>query len=121
MRWAKAGLCILMMTGLLLLSGCAGMGSRAQLRTAGDAYNTTMSVLTECRAAGLISDEDAETIEQARVVARVALDSWRAAVDRGEGAAGAAARFYGALVVLVEARVAAEAGTVKGGDTDGLD
>ncbi len=81
---------------------------RPALRAAADTYATTLTLLAEYRQAGLIDDEAARRIEQARVVARLALDQWRAALQADQPPAQAADSFQRALSQLITERIRAE-------------
>ena len=96
----------LLFLALVALAGCATEAAR--LRTAADAYATTLRVLADYRRAGRIDDAEAAQIEDARVAARAALDSWRGAVEAGGSNADAAQRFNEALDALIDARLKAE-------------
>lgn len=77
--------------------GCAAPSQRAQLRTAGDVYATTLNVLADYRRAGLIDAERGAEIEQWRVAARAGLDAWRQALDEGDSAVQSYNRAIGEL------------------------
>jgi hypothetical protein len=99
----------------ILLAAALGCASpRAQLRTAVDAYATTLGVLTDARAAGLIDDAEAAEIETWRVLARQALDAWRAALDADADPGSAIQTFNEAMRALVATRLGTEEGPDDG-------
>jgi hypothetical protein len=114
----KRGLVVASLLSLLAVAcGCAT--PEAQLRNAVDAYASTLSVLTDCRRAGLIDDEQAAVIETWRALARQALDAWRIALEAGEGTDTAAESFSRAMRELWRLQFEAQEGAPDAGRTDG--
>ena len=89
---------------LVLALGCAN--DRAALYVSVDAYSTALETLTAARQAELIDDEEAAQIDEWRVLARDALDDWRAALagdPHAPPAASAAEAFARAMRELTDA------------------
>ncbi len=93
---------------LMVVAGCAS-SQRAQLRTATDAYASTVSMLADLRSAGLIDDAQAARIDVWRAAARAALDAWRAALESGEPETSAVENYNRAMAALTKALMDVEA------------
>lgn len=93
---------------LWLFVGCAGHTPKAQLRTAYDTYAETVSILADLVNAGYFTPEQAQEVERYRLVARLALDGWKEAVDNGESPGMAIDRFNDALRELMFSRTLGE-------------
>jgi methionine synthase I (cobalamin-dependent) len=100
-----AALCLGSLIALCIFSCASQAGA---LRTATDAYASTVSTLAQYRQAGLISDQAAAKIETARQAARTALDVWRLAVQAGVSPAAPAADFQSAMIELSRLLLAAQ-------------
>ena len=106
-KWFVA---VALLCGVLALSSCAMLGRRTSLRTAVDTYATTLGILADYRAAGLLSDEAVVRIDEARVLVRAALDEWRECLETDQSVSAAIADWTAAMSVLIDERLAVEGG-----------
>ena len=97
MKRAAVATCVVVLVALAYGCTLNAPSQGAQLRTAGDAYATTLNVLADYRRAGLIDDEQAAEIELWRAAARAGLDAWRQALDEGDSAVQSYNRAIGEL------------------------
>lgn len=99
---------VALLCAVLALAGCAFLEKRSSLSIAVDTYATTLTVLAEYRAAGLLSEKAIERIDVARVLIRQALDDWREAQETDKSPSRAIGNFTEAMSVLIEERLAAK-------------
>ena len=97
-----------LMVAMMAPAGCGTPNSRTALRASADIYASTIRLLAEYRNAGLIDDAAAERIEQARQLARSALEAWYAVEITGGDPAQCIADFNRSLSQLFAERIAAE-------------
>jgi len=94
-----------------ILAGCAGLQApppRVALRAAADTYGVTLGLLAEYRSMGLIDDAAADRIERVRIPARMALNAWRACIQKGRSPAEAIEEFHRHMTILLTERLAVE-------------
>ena len=104
-------LSLLVISSLALAAGCSGPTAwtpNAKLAAARTSFNGTVNILSDLRAQGMFTPEQAEVVTLSIKAGSETLDRWQAALELGQTPTSAIEDFNAILRELVAQRIAAQ-------------